>query len=49
MSAKTRVMIVDDHVLVAKALSELIGEQDDIDRGRFGAFSRAVDPPGRRA
>jgi DNA-binding NarL/FixJ family response regulator len=23
-------MIVDDHVLVAKALSELIGEQDDM-------------------
>ncbi|HYL09025.1 MAG TPA: response regulator transcription factor [Candidatus Udaeobacter sp.] len=30
MRTKTRVMIVDDHVLVAKALSDLIAEQSDM-------------------
>ena len=30
MSEKTTVLIVDDHLLVARALSDLIGEQEDM-------------------
>ena len=30
MNEKTKVLIVDDHLVVAKALRELIGEQEDM-------------------